>query len=168
MARINSDGDMPPLEQWPALVGLETAAKSLAATPSNTSPPAAAPASTAGARPQPGHWRGVITNQGGDQVIDFRVSADGALLTDITFVGYWRCPNAFNPTQSTRNAPPESVPVQGGTFSSTQNDKPSRMWYQFIGSFESPASAIGTLRIAYAGGECDTYELTWKAQRVGP
>ena len=174
LARISADGDMPPLSEWGTIVGLQASpapAVTSSASPGKAetlAPNEGAQAPAKGVRPEQGAWRGKITNQGGDQIIEFRVSSDGSLLTDITFVGYWRCPDAMNPTQSTRNAPPDDVAVIGGAFSSTQNDKPSRLWYEFIGRFDSPGAAQGSLRMAYAGGECDTYKLTWTASKVGP
>lgn len=175
LTRISDDGDMPPLSEWATIVGLQASpapVAPLSASPGKTENLASAAeraqATAKGVRPQQGAWRGKITNQGGDQIIEFRVSPDGSLLTDITFVGYWRCPDAMNPTQSTRNAPPDNVAVTGGAFSSTQNDKLSRLWYEFIGRFDNASSSQGSLRIAYAGGECDTYKLTWTASRIGP
>jgi tetratricopeptide (TPR) repeat protein len=172
LERINNDEDMPPPGEWAQIVGLLKAEKSVnnqaprktAASPDDLTPPVE---KNSGAKPRGGLWRGTITNQKGDQTITFRVSADGSMISDITFVGYWRCPNAMNPTQSTRNAPPDDVAVTGGAFSSTQNDKPSRLWYQFIGEFSSATQASGSIRIAYAGTECDTWKLQWTASRVG-
>lgn len=129
-------------------------------------PPDARNQQASGTSPRRGLWRGKVSNQGGDQTITFLVSADGSTVSEITFVGYWRCPKAMNPTQSTRLAPPNKVAVSGGAFSTTQNDKPSRTWYQFIGDFTSATAATGSIRIAYAGGECDTYKLQWTAQHA--
>lgn len=168
LAGVNNDEDMPPISDWAQASGLQkierTAASSSTKTtlPINSPPPIDKTSKTSGTRPSGGLWRGTVTNQKGNQTVSFRVSGDGQTISDITFVGYWRCSGR---TESTRNAPPEDVRISGGSFSSTQNDKPSRLWYQFIGEFSSNSTATGRLRMAFAGTECDTYRLQWTASR---
>lgn len=168
LASVNNDDEMPPISDWAHASGLLKIEKtgtsiSVKAPPPNGSlPPRETTAQTSGTKPSGGQWRGTVTNQKGNQTITFRVSGDGRTISDITFVGYWRCSGR---TGSTRNAPPQNVSISDGAFSSTQNDKPSRLWYEFIGEFSSATTAAGTLRMAFAGTECDTYKLQWTASR---
>jgi hypothetical protein len=165
-----NDGDAPPIESWPTLGSLPGARgnRASAGGASDRQEKEASSSASTGAKPSAGTWRGTISNGYTGQKIAFRVAADGRTISAITFEGYIRCPKAMNPTQSTRLAPPGPVAVNGGAFSSTQSDAPSRTWFKFEGTINAATSASGTLRIATGGGECDTYELKWAASRVGP
>jgi hypothetical protein len=139
----------------PALAGAQaSAARSTAAT-------------AAAVRPQPGRWVATIGNGVRGDAVRFTVSADGAELRDVQFVGSWKCgdASAAGTLEQAQGGPPKPVPVSAGAFQSIQ----TRMswWWETNGRFTSATTAEGSYRQAAKNAGCDTHRLRWSAHRVG-
>lgn len=121
----------------------------------------ALPAAT-GVRPSPGRYRATVTNQQG-QRITFTVNAAGE-LADVRWDGTYRCKSGRSLTEG--YTAPGTLAVRNGVFNGALNEPRGRMWFGLTGNFTAPGKVSGMLRVAYAGGECDTYRMEFVATKV--
>ncbi|GAA5513978.1 hypothetical protein Dcar01_02727 [Deinococcus carri] len=121
----------------------------------------AVPAAT-GVRPAPGRYQATVTNQKGQRIM-FTVNAAGE-LADVRWEGTYRCKSGRSRTEG--YTAPGTLPVANGVFNGALNEPKGRMWFGLTGSFTAPGKVSGMLRVAYAGGECDTFRMEFTATRV--
>lgn len=160
-------GEVPPIEQWPALASLPGArgtGEKATVSGVEKDAPADTGRTSSGAKPSGGLWRGTFTNGYKGQTIAFHVSADGKTISDILFQGYLICRGSR--TENTNLAPLENVAISGGAFTSTQLNGGAQVRFDFSGTFTSATTAGGTYRVQ-SSTDCDTYELKWTASRAG-
>jgi hypothetical protein len=131
-------------------------------------PKTSAPANTrAGeaAQEKGGHYEGVFTNGMKETYISFDVSPDGKEVRDLTFKGYWRCSGKL--TQDIMG-PEKAFPITGnkvdGIVVEPEGGGATATRYELHGSFEG-SKAQGDFRMNINGLGCDTYKLTWTAER---
>lgn len=118
------------------------------------------------ATPKAGKWEAVVTNGYKGDKITFTVSADGMQIQNVEFNGYWQ--NKARTIEVLKNLdPPNPFMITKGAFSGVQQAPKSRMWWNLTGNFITSTTAEGTYRVAYAGGENDTYKLKWTAKKIG-
>lgn len=172
-ALLNNE-EVPPIEVWATLASLPGAKKTgdFAGEDEDSKPaPQNDQATTdnsksvsSGTKPSGGLWRATISNGYKGQTLSFRVSANGKMISDITFQGYLQCRGSR--IENTELAPLENVAVSGGTFDSTQLNGGAQVRFDFNGVFNSATTASGSYRVM-SSTDCDTYKLNWTASRVG-
>lgn len=124
------------------------------------------PAEAPDATPKPGKWVATVSNGYKGDKLTFTVSADGKRVENVEFTGHWR--SRSSRTEVLMNLdPPNPFTISKGNFSAVQREESAGMWWEFIGSFTSAATAEGSYRCTFAGGENDTYKLKWTAKHVG-
>ncbi len=131
----------------------------------NTAAPAQTKAADPGAETKGGHYEGSFTNGMKETYISFDVSPDGKELRELTFKGYWRCDGKL--TQDIMG-PKKSFPISGnkvdGIVVDPEDGGATATRYELHGSFNGN-KAEGNFRMNINGLACDTYKLTWTAER---
>jgi hypothetical protein len=111
------------------------------------------------------HWEGAFTNGMKQTFISFDISADGKELQNLTFKGYWRCSGKL--TQDIMG-PQKNFAVTGnkvdGVISEPEGGGATATRYELHAVFNGN-KAEGTFRMNINALACDTYKLTWTAQR---
>jgi hypothetical protein len=127
-----------------------------------TSNPAPPPKEVTGKKQ---HWEGVFTTGMKQTFISFDVSADGKKLEGLTFKGYWRCDGKL--TQDIMG-PEKSFAIAGnkvnGVIVEPEGGGATATRYELHAIFNGN-KAEGTFRMNINGLGCDTYKLTWTAEK---
>lgn len=127
-----------------------------------TSDPAPPPKEVTGKKQ---HWEGVYTTGMKQTFISFDVSGDGKKLEGLTFNGYWRCDGKL--TQDIIG-PEKSFAIAGnkvnGVIVEPEGGGATATRYELHAIFNSN-KAEGTFRMNINGLGCDTYKLTWTAEK---
>ena len=123
---------------------------------------AATPAEASGKKQ---HWEGIFTNGMKQTFISFDVSADGKQLQALTFKGYWRCDG--KQTQDIMG-PEKSFAIMGnkvdGVIVEPEGGGATATRYELKATFKGN-KAEGSFRMNINGLGCDTYKLTWTAEK---
>lgn len=95
--------------------------------------------------------------------LTFTLSADEKSISDVTFIGYWRCSGRL---ELTTLGPSGAVKVQNGNVSAIvvepENGGATAMRYEINGTIKGK-QASGTFRMNLNALGCDTYKLNWTA-----
>jgi hypothetical protein len=109
-------------------------------------------------------WEGMLSNGMKGDKISFVVSPDGKKLSDLTFIGYWRCSGRL---EQITVGPDSSFAIANGKVSGVVVDPPnggSTAWrFELQGEFSGKTAAKGTFRMNINNLGCDTYKLQWTA-----
>jgi hypothetical protein len=111
------------------------------------------------------HWEGVFTNGMKQTFISFDVSADGKKLEELTFKGYWRCDGKL--TQDIMGPEKSFAIVDNkvdGIIVEPEDGGATATRYELHATLNGN-KAEGTFRMNINGLGCDTYKLTWTAER---
>ena len=111
-----------------------------------------------------GHYQGAFTNGMKKTYISFDVSDDGKELANLTFKGYWRCNGTLEQTTigPEKNYTITNGKVDGVIIEPEGGAAPFR--YELHGSITGD-NAEGSLRVSNVPAGCDTYKLTWTAEK---
>lgn len=113
--------------------------------------------------PPPKKFAGTFSNGMKGAKLTFTLSADGKSISDVTFIGYWRCSGKL---ELTTLGPSRAVNVQNGNISAIvvepENGGATAMRYEINGTIKGN-QASGTFRMNLNALGCDTYKLNWTA-----
>lgn len=109
------------------------------------------------AAPPGGHWKGSFSNGMKGAKISFDVA--GNEVKNLIFHGYWRCDGKL---ELTTIGPEKSYAIKGKSVDGTLKEQ--GFYFALQGTFTGKKAA-GTLRFAFASGDCDTYKLNWTAEK---
>ena len=111
------------------------------------------------------HYEGAFTKGMKQTYISFDISPDGKQLQNLTFKGYWRCSGKL--TQDILG-PEKSFSLKGnkvdGIIVEPEDGGATATRYELHATLNG-AKAEGTFRMNINGLGCDTYVLTWTAER---
>lgn len=116
-------------------------------------------------RPMSGKWEAIISNGYKGDILTFTVKADGKTIENVEFIGHWRSSGRTEVLMDLD--PPGTFEIINGLFSEVKQVTDAGMWWEFKGHFKTATTAEGSYRAAFDGGSSDTYQLEWKAKRIG-
>jgi hypothetical protein len=112
-----------------------------------------------------GHWEGAFTNGMKETFISFDISEDGKKLENLEFKGYWRCDGKL---EQDVLGPEKSFDIidqkVDGTISEPEDGGATAVRYELHAIFNGE-KAEGRFRMNLNALACDTYELTWTAEK---
>lgn len=116
---------------------------------------------------KPLHFSGPFSNGMKGDSISFDLSADGKILSNLMFHGWWRCDGSLE--QQAGIGPEGSFPVREGKVDLVKSEPPgggSTAWrFAFTASIQGN-QASGTFRMNINNLGCDTYLLKYDARAV--
>lgn len=112
-----------------------------------------------------GHWEGSFSNGMKGAKISFDISEDGKELKELTFQGYWRCDGKLDLTTL---GPEKSFSIESnkvdGVIVEPEGGGASATRYELHATING-TTAEGTFRMNINGLGCDTYKLSWTAEK---
>lgn len=109
------------------------------------------------------HFEGAVLNGMKGDSISFDISADGKILSNLTFKGYWRCGGRL---ESTITGPEGVFTIIDNKVNDHISEPPnggSTAWRYELEATINGNTAAGTFRMNINNLGCDSYKLQWTA-----